>query len=91
MKREPRQFRALQDLSGIAEQRGDWKGAYAAWTRALELDPKTPGGADRLKDLKRRAFGIDVGKLLAAFAERSIREATIDHRRAGRLIGRFVR
>ncbi len=57
MKREPRQFRALQDLSSIAEQRGDWKGAYAAWSRAMELDPKTPGGADRLKDLKRRAFG----------------------------------
>jgi tetratricopeptide (TPR) repeat protein len=57
MKREPRQFAALQDLSRIAEQRGDWKGAYAAWSRAMELDPKTPGGADRLKDLKRRAFG----------------------------------
>ena len=57
MKREPRQFQALQDLSRIAEQQGDWKGAYAAWNRALELDPKTPGGADRLKDLKRRAFG----------------------------------
>ncbi len=57
IKREPRQFRALQDLSNIAEQRGDWKGAYAAWERAMELDPKTEGGADRLKDLKRRAFG----------------------------------
>lgn len=57
MKREPRQFRALQDLSNIAEQRGDWKGAYEAWRLALELDPKTSGGADRLKDLRRRAFG----------------------------------
>ena len=57
MKREPRQFRALQDLSNIAEQRQDWKGAYEAWSRAMELDPKTSGGADRLKDLKRRAFG----------------------------------
>ena len=57
LKREPRQFTALQDLSRIAKQRGDWKGAYEAWVRALELDPKTPGGADRLADLKRRAFG----------------------------------
>jgi tetratricopeptide (TPR) repeat protein len=57
MKRDPNHFAALQDLSHIAEQRGDWKGAYAAWARAMELDPKTPGGEDRLKDLKRRAFG----------------------------------
>ena len=57
MKREPRQFQALQDLSRIAEQRADWKGAYEAWTRALELDPKAPGGADRLKELRIKAFG----------------------------------
>ena len=57
MRREPRQFAALQDLSRIAESAGDWKGAYAAWQQALALDPKAPGGADRLKDLHRRAFG----------------------------------
>jgi tetratricopeptide (TPR) repeat protein len=57
IKREPRQFEALQDLSHVAEQAGDWKGAYAAWSRVMAIDPKTPGGADRLKDLKRRAFG----------------------------------
>ena len=57
IKREPRQFEALQDLSHIAEQAGDWKGAYAAWSRVMAIDPKTSGGADRLKDLKRRAFG----------------------------------
>ena len=57
IKREPRQFEALQDLSHVAEQSGDWKGAYAAWVRVMAIDPKTPGGADRLKDLKRRAFG----------------------------------
>ena len=54
---EPRQFAALQDLSRIAEQQKNYKGAYEAWQRALELDPKTPGGADRLKDLKTKAFG----------------------------------
>lgn len=57
MKHEPRQFAALEDLSRIAEQRHDYKGAYEAWTKALELDPKTPGGADRLKELKLKAFG----------------------------------
>ena len=57
LKREPRQFEALQDLSRVAEQRGDFKGAYEAWTQALDLDPKTPGGADRLKELKIKAFG----------------------------------
>ena len=57
MKREPRQFEALEDLSHIAEQRGDFKGAYEAWLQALDLDPKTPGGGDRLKQLKLKAFG----------------------------------
>lgn len=57
MRRDPRQFETLQDLSHIAEQAGDWKGAYAAWSRLMEINPMTPGGADRLKDLHRRAFG----------------------------------
>ncbi len=57
LKHEPRQFAALQDLSRIAEQQKNYKGAYEAWQRALDLDPKTPGGADRLKDLKVKAFG----------------------------------
>ncbi len=57
LKREPRQFKALQDLSRIAEQSHDWRGAYEAWRQALALDPKTPGGTDRLNDLQRRAFG----------------------------------
>ena len=57
LRREPRYFPALRTLSGIAESRGDWKGAYAAWVKLLEIDPKTPGGAEKLKDLKRRAFG----------------------------------
>jgi Tfp pilus assembly protein PilF len=57
MKREPRDFDALQDLSHFAEQRGDWRGAYDAWSRAMDLDPQAAGGAERLKDLHRRAFG----------------------------------
>jgi tetratricopeptide (TPR) repeat protein len=57
LKREPRHFAALQGLSRIAEARGDWKGALAAWEKSLELDPKTPSGEDRLKLLRRKALG----------------------------------
>ena len=54
---EPRQFAALEDLSHMAETAGDWQGALAAWQEALEIDPRAPGGAERLKELRRRAFG----------------------------------
>jgi tetratricopeptide (TPR) repeat protein len=57
LRHEPRDFSALQNLSKIAESRKDWAGAYAAWQKVMELDPKTPGGVDRLNDLKRRALG----------------------------------
>jgi tetratricopeptide (TPR) repeat protein len=57
LKREPRHFAALDTLAEIAEQQQDWKGAYAAWLKKMEIDPKTPDGEDRLKDLQRRAFG----------------------------------
>jgi tetratricopeptide (TPR) repeat protein len=59
LKREPRDFAALSTLSRIAEERGDWKGAYESWTRLLEIDPKTPDGAQRLRDLRRHALGED--------------------------------
>ncbi|MDR3539280.1 MAG: tetratricopeptide repeat protein [Acetobacteraceae bacterium] len=57
LKREPRDFAAFRSLSEIAAAREDWKGAYAAWQKLLEIDPKTPGGDAKLRDLKRRAFG----------------------------------
>ena len=59
LKREPRNFAAWQDLSKIAEARGDWRGALAAWQKLLEVDPRSPGAAARLKDLRRRALGED--------------------------------
>ncbi len=59
IRREPRHFAAWQDLSRLAESRGDWRGAYAAWQKLLEIDPHTPGGQDRLRDLRRRAVGED--------------------------------
>ncbi|HEY1930612.1 MAG TPA: tetratricopeptide repeat protein [Acetobacteraceae bacterium] len=57
LKQDPRHFTAFETLSRIAEARKDWKGAYDAWQQLLVLDPQTPGGADRLKELKRKAFG----------------------------------
>jgi tetratricopeptide (TPR) repeat protein len=57
LQQEPRSFTAFQTLSAIAEARKDWKGAYEAWQKVLEIDPKSPGGQARLKDLRRRALG----------------------------------
>jgi tetratricopeptide (TPR) repeat protein len=57
LQHEPRDFAAFETLAAIAEARKDWKGAYEAWLKVLEIDPKTPGGEERLKDLKRRALG----------------------------------
>jgi len=59
LRREPRSFAALQDLSHMAEARSDWRGALAAHQKLLEVDPRTPGGQARLRDLRRRALGDD--------------------------------
>lgn len=59
LRREPRSFVALQDLSHMAEARSDWRGALAAHQKLLEMDPHTPGGQARLRDLRRRALGDD--------------------------------
>lgn len=60
LKREPRYFPALQDLSQIAEGAKDWRGALAAWQKLLEMNPRTPGGQARLRDLRRRALGEEL-------------------------------
>lgn len=54
---EPRDFAAYRTLTDIAEQRADWKAAYAAWQKVMQLDPKTQGGEERLQVLKRKALG----------------------------------
>ena len=56
---EPRNFAAFRTLADIATAREDWKNAYAAWQKVMELDPKTRGGEERLRLLKRRAVGED--------------------------------
>jgi tetratricopeptide (TPR) repeat protein len=57
LKLEPRHFGAWQTLEAIAEARQDWKAAYDAWQHVMDIDPRTPHGEDRQKDLKRKAFG----------------------------------
>lgn len=57
LKRDPRSFAAFRTLTEIAVAREDYKAAYAAWQKVLEITPQTPGGAERLKDLRRKAFG----------------------------------
>jgi Tfp pilus assembly protein PilF len=56
---EPRNFLAFRTLTDIATAREDWKGAYIAWQKVMELDPRTAGGEDRLRLLKRKALGED--------------------------------
>ncbi len=57
VRREPREFLAFRTLASIAAARGNWKAAYEAWGKLLAFDPKTPGGEQRLKELRRKAFG----------------------------------
>ena len=56
---EPRDFSAFHTLADIATARDDWKGAYTAWQKVMELDPKTPNGEERLRLLKHKAVGED--------------------------------
>jgi tetratricopeptide (TPR) repeat protein len=57
LKRDPRDFPALQGLSHIAEQQGNWRGALEAWQKALDIDPRTPGGIERLELLQKKVEG----------------------------------
>lgn len=57
VRREPREFLAYRTLSRLAEARGNWKAAYSAWMKLLSFDPKTPGGQQHLKELRRKALG----------------------------------
>ncbi len=57
---QPRNFMAYKSLSEISEQRRDWKGAYEAWQKVLALDPNTPGGEQRLKQLQVKALGQEM-------------------------------
>ena len=56
---EPRNFAVWRTLADIAAQREDWRAAYGAWQKVMEIDPKTPDGDKRLRELKRQAIGED--------------------------------
>ncbi len=57
---EPRNFLAYHALSDIASARADWKSAYLAWQKVLEIDPNTADGQERLRELKQKAVGEDL-------------------------------
>ncbi len=57
LKRDPRDFAALEGLSRIAEQQGDWQGALDAWQKVLDIDPHTHGGAARRDMLRKKVEG----------------------------------
>lgn len=57
---EPRHFGALMTLSAIQEERADFAGALRSLDAALALYPKLPGGEQRQRDLRRRAFGEEM-------------------------------
>lgn len=60
LKRDPRHFLALRNLSEIAEAQGDWKSALAAWEKLLAIDPQTEGAGARLRDLRQHALGQSI-------------------------------
>jgi len=55
--REPRHFGALVALSYVHERRGDHVAALRAFEAALSIHPRLAGAEQRLRDLRRRAFG----------------------------------
>lgn len=60
VKLEPRAFQAYRAMTEIAMARKDWKTAYLAWRRLLQIDPKTADAQERLNELKRKALGEDL-------------------------------
>jgi len=54
---EPRHFAALGSLSRLQEEAGDYRGALRSHEAALAIHPRLTGGAERLRELRRRAEG----------------------------------
>ncbi|MEO3470457.1 tetratricopeptide repeat protein [Roseomonas sp. CAU 1739] len=54
---EPRHFGALVTLSILQEERGDARAALRSMEAALALNPRLRGGAERVRELRRKADG----------------------------------
>ena len=54
---EPRHFAALVTLSRLQEEAGDERAALRSMEAALALHPRLRGGAERLRELRRKAEG----------------------------------
>jgi tetratricopeptide (TPR) repeat protein len=54
---EPRHWAALLSLSALQEEAGNAEAALRSLEAALALNPKMPGGQERLRDLRRKAEG----------------------------------
>ncbi len=57
---EPRHFGALGGLGMILERLGDDKGAYTAYTQALEVHPNLPGAAKAVDRLRPEVEGREL-------------------------------
>lgn len=54
---EPRHWLALLSLSALQDEAGDAAAALRSFQAALAINPKMPNGANRLRDLRRKAEG----------------------------------
>ncbi|MFC7540508.1 tetratricopeptide repeat protein [Siccirubricoccus deserti] len=54
---ESRHWAALLTLAAAQEEAGDAAGALRSLQAALEINPKMAGGADRLRELRRKVEG----------------------------------
>lgn len=54
---EPRHWAALLSLAALQEEAGDAAAALRSLEAALAINPKMPGGATRLRELRRKAEG----------------------------------
>ena len=54
---EPRHWPSLMSLSQLQEERGDAGAALRSMEAALAINPKVAGGAERVRELRRKAEG----------------------------------
>ena len=54
---EPRHWLALLSLSALQDEAGDAAAALRSFQAALAINPKMPNGANRFRDLRRKAEG----------------------------------